>query len=186
VQGDARDRAAVERALTGCDAVLSTLGTTDRHDQGVRSVGTENILAAMRDRAVRRLVVMGGFHLEFAGDPGNLGQKLIVPILHLSYGRQLLEDTDAMGAILRSSDLDWTLVRAPRVVRARRSGPARTGTLALGPWSKVTRANVASFMLRCLLDEGSIGRAPMICDRRSPRRRSTRAVGSTVTTRRRI
>jgi hypothetical protein len=41
-----------------------------------------------------------------------------------------------MGALVKSSELAWTLVRTPRVARAARTAPARTGTLALGPWSK--------------------------------------------------
>jgi putative NADH-flavin reductase len=163
VQGNVRDQAAVELAVDGCDAVVSTIGATDKHDADVRRTGTAHILAAMRRHGIGRLVVMGGFHLHAPGDPDNLGRRLIVPILRLS--RYLVEDTTAMGTLVQGSDVDWTLVRTPRVVRARRPVPARTGTLELGPWSTVTRANVASFMLHCLTDDGSVHQAPMISDR---------------------
>jgi uncharacterized protein YbjT (DUF2867 family) len=104
--------------------------------------------------------VMGGFHLHVPGDPGNLGQKLIVPILRLS--KNLVEDTTAMGALVLASDLDWTLVRTPRVVRDPRNRSCRTGILRLGPWSKVTRRDVASFMLQCATDDTYVGQAPMV------------------------
>jgi putative NADH-flavin reductase len=166
IAGDAKDPLAVRQTLDGCDAVLSTLGSTDRHDQGVRGSGTANILRAMRERGIRRVVIMGGFHLRFGGDRGKLGQALIVPILRLAYGRALLEDTHAMAAHLRASELDWTLVRAPRVVSGgKRPAASRTGSLALGPWSKVARAGVAGLMLRCLDEEDTIRQAPMICGR---------------------
>ncbi len=178
VAGDARDPLAVGQALDGCEAVLSTLGSTDRHDQGVRGSGTANILRAMRESGIRRVVIMGGFHLRFDGDRGKLGQALIAPIMRLAYGRPLLEDTHEMAALLRASELDWTLVRTPRVVFRKRPGAARTGSLALGPWSKVSRASVASLMLRCLDDDATIRRAPMICDRarRAAREHATTSV----------
>jgi putative NADH-flavin reductase len=169
VAGDAKDQRAVARTLTGCDVALSALGSTDRHDQGVRSIGTANILAAMRELGIRRLVIMGGFHLPFDGDRGKLGQALIAPVLRLAYGRALLEDTHAMAALLRESELDWTLVRAPRVVSASRPVATRTGRLSLGPWSKVSHASVAGFMLRCTHDETTIRQAPMICHSRRAR-----------------
>jgi hypothetical protein len=164
VHGDVRDLAAVEHTVDGCEAVLSTLGTTDKHDPDLRRAGTGNVLAAMREHDVHRIVVMGGFHLPFPGDPDNVGRKLIVPIIKLM--GIVVEDTTAMAALIQASDVDWTLVRAPRVTRERRPARVRTGTLKLGPWSKVARANVATFMLCCLTDETSIGQAPMITDRR--------------------
>ena len=87
------------------------------------------------------------------------------PILKLAYGNGLLQDTQGMAAILRASELDWTLVRAPRVTARRRPAAMSTNVRSLGPWSKVSRVNVATFMLSCLDDESSIRRAPMICDR---------------------
>jgi putative NADH-flavin reductase len=166
IAGDAKDSRAVRQTLDGCDAVLSTLGSTDRHDQGVRGSGTANILRAMRERGIRRVVIMGGFHLRFDGDRGKLGQALLVPILRMAYGAALLEDTHAMAALLRASELDWTLVRAPRVVCGKRPAASRAGSLALGPWSKVAQASVARLMLRYLDEEATIRQAPMICDRR--------------------
>ena len=177
VPGDVRDLAAVKRTVDGCEAVLSTLGTTDRHDRDLRRAGTENVLAAMHEHAIRRIVAMGGFHLPFPGDAHNLGRKLIVPIIKLM--GVVVEDTTAMAALIQASGLDWTLVRAPRVARRPRAASVRTGTLRLGPWSKVARANVASFMLRCLADETSIRHAPMISDRR-PVLRYTRAARTRV------
>jgi nucleoside-diphosphate-sugar epimerase len=162
VDGNVRDAAAVKRTLTGCDAVLSTLGATDKHDPDVRRTGTANILAAMHESSVRRLVVMGGFHLEFPGDPSNLGRRLIVPLLKLS--KYLMEDTTGMGSAVLASDLDWTLVRTPRVVHGHSNGACRTGILELGPWSKVTRGTAASFMLRCLADSTYVRQAPMVSD----------------------
>jgi len=83
----------------------------------------------MHRAGIRRLIVMGGFHLEAPGDPNNLGCRLIVPILKLS--PHLVEDTTGMWTVIQASDLDWTLVRTP-VVRGTRAQRQRTGSLRLG------------------------------------------------------
>ncbi len=160
LQGDVKDITAVTETMTGCEAVLSTLGANGNDAADTRRTGTANIMAAMRGRGIRRLVVMGGFHLHVPGDPGNLGQRLIVPILRLY--KNLVEDTTAMAVLVLESDLDWTLVRSPRVVRGQPTQRPRTGTLKLGPWSKVTRGDVASFMLHCLTDDAYVRQAPMV------------------------
>lgn len=164
VQGTVKDPAGVKRTVDGCDAVLSTLGARRADDHDTRRTGTENVIAAMHQSSIKRLVVMGGFHLAFPGDPNNVGRKLIVPIIKLM--GVVVQDTAAMGAVVLASELDWTLVRSPRVVNGRPTGSFRTGTLKLGPWDKVKRSDVASFMLRCLTDDTSVRQAPMISDRR--------------------
>jgi len=56
VQGDVTDRAAVECAIAGVDAVNSALNT-QRNAKGIPiTVGTGHILAAMKEHGVRRLV----------------------------------------------------------------------------------------------------------------------------------
>ncbi len=94
-KGDVRAAAAVTETLTGCDAVLSALGANGNDAADTRRTGTANIMAAMCSSDLRRFVVVGGFHLHVPGDPGNLGQRLILPILRLS--KNLVEDTTAMG-----------------------------------------------------------------------------------------
>jgi hypothetical protein len=160
LQGDVNDEAAVTDTVAGCDAVLSTLGANGNDAADTRRTGTANIMAAMHSTGIKRLVVVGGFHLHVPGDPGNFGQRLIVPILRLS--RNLVQDTTGMGALVLASDLDWTLVRIPRVVHGRPTHSSRTGNLKLGPWSKVTRGDAASFVLRCLDDNTCVRQAPMV------------------------
>ena len=161
VQGDAMDAAAVRATIGDCEAVVSALGANGGDAADTRRSGTANILAAMRDRGIRRLVVVGGFHVHVAGDPGNVGQRLIVPILRMT--KNLVEDTTGMGELVLRSDLDWTFVRIPRVVGGQATRAPRSGILKLGPWSRVTRGDAAGFALRCLDDGAHVREAPMVC-----------------------
>lgn len=161
VVGDVRDRDAVAETVAGCAAVLSTLGAGRGDDPTTRRVGTANIVAAMQAAGIRRLVVMGGFHVPLPGDPGNLGQRLVGPLIKLAPGIDH-EDTERLAETVLQSDRDWTFVRSVRVVPGRAPGSYRTGVLRLGPWSRVAPGDVADFMLRCLDDETQVQRAPMI------------------------
>jgi putative NADH-flavin reductase len=164
IVGDVRDRDTVTRMLEGCEAVLSTLGARRGDDPTTRTIGATNNLNAMREHQIRRLIVMGGFHFRMPGDPGNLGQKLITPIIRIAPGIDL-DDSLQLARLVVGSDRDWTFLRSPRVSPGRPSRGYRTGTLRLGPWSSVTPGDIAAFMLQCLEDDTQIGQAPMICAR---------------------
>ena len=160
VCGDVMDTAAVGHTISGAEAVLSTLGATTEDHPHTRRAGIANILSAMHESDVDRIVVMGGFHVRVPGEDGNVGQKLVVPLLHLS--RVVVADTTGLGALVLASDLDWTFVRSPRVVPGGPTGRPRTGTLRLGPWSKATRGDVAQLMLRCASERVYVRQAPMV------------------------
>jgi putative NADH-flavin reductase len=160
VQGDVKDPEAVALTLKGCDAVLSTLGATGPDDPDTRRVGISNVMSAMHDQGIARLVVMGGFHVHVPGEAGNLGQTLALPLLVL--GKVVIADTTGMAALVLASDLEWTFVRSPRVVDGDVTRAPRIGTLKLGPWSKVTRGDIAHFMLHCVESGAYVRRAPMV------------------------
>lgn len=160
VQGDALDPDAVARTISGADAVVSTLGGF----RGPESIatGTRNIITAMRETGPRRLVVLQRFHVEFPGDPHNLGKRFVEAYLALAC-RPLLPYGVELGKLLRATDdVSWTLVRIPRIVEGGISGRAVTGTFALGPRSSVRLDDVASHLLDLAQEESSIREAPML------------------------
>jgi putative NADH-flavin reductase len=158
--GNALDASAVDRVIAGTDAVLSTLGGVRGPDS--LSAGTALILQAMKQHHVRRLVLVQGFHLHFPGDPRNFGQRLIGPAMRL-YNKEIVRHSAVMAATLqRENDLDWTVVRIPRISGRGPSGHRREGLLRLGPWSTVTSGDVADFTYECLERNLFIHQAPMV------------------------
>lgn len=174
VTGDALDIAAVTKTVAGCAAVLSTLGGY----RGTPSLdeGTANILAAMRASNVHRLVAMQGIHVPFPGDPNNLGRHIVGAFLILR-SPSLVRRSHALGFMLqRTHDLDWTLIRVPRVVDGSPTQGARTGSLRLGPTSSVTRGDVAALMLDAIEDRSLVHVSPMVSS--SPRRSAPNRLAS--------
>lgn len=161
LSGDARDPGPVAATVTGCDAVLSALGGFADSDS-IR-IGTSRITAAMQCAGIKRIVIVRGFHLDFPGDPSNLGRRMILPLLWLG-SRSLIRDSLAMATDIQGSNLDWTVIRAPRITRGPLTGTARVGRLELGPFNSVSNADIADFAVRCVADDAMIGTAPMIAN----------------------
>jgi len=167
IRGDALNTDAVAQTLDGCQAAVSALGGFG--DADAIDAGTANIMAAMRNTGITRLVVVQGYHLPFPGDPDNIGQRLVNVYLNLN-DRDLVPHSRAMAQLLRrSTDVDWTLVRVPRVVPGGPTGAATTGILRLGPWSRVTVGDAAAAVLNMLTDPSTTHTAPMVSSPRTSR-----------------
>jgi uncharacterized protein YbjT (DUF2867 family) len=110
---DARDASAVHSVIADVDAVVSTLGVTfTREPVDTYSVGTSNIVAAMRAARTRRLVVVSStaaYPTPRSRTP--LMLRVVEPIITRTIGKTVYDDIRAMEAIVRDSGLDWTIVR---------------------------------------------------------------------------
>jgi putative NADH-flavin reductase len=154
VQGDALDPAAVAEAISGHRAVLSALGARDLKKTDLLSRALPNILDGMRRHLVTRLIVLGA-----AGAQPGYGkyQNALTNILFWVGKTTLLRnpfgDQRAQERILASSEIDYTIVRAPRLTDDPFTGKYRVLPDALPPGGlRIARADVAAFMLLQLTD----------------------------------
>jgi putative NADH-flavin reductase len=159
VRGDIRDADRVRETIAGQEAVLSVLGST-KTDQEVLQVGARQIVDAMRQEGVRRLIVLTGAGVKWPQDPPSVASVVFVPLLKLLSPR-VLRDAELAVATIVASDLDWTIVRAPRLGDGPRTGVYRHGYIRTG-FTAVARADVAAFMLQQLTDPRYIREAPII------------------------
>ena len=112
-EADVRVRRAVRPLVDGADAVVSALGVTFTRDAvDTYSVGTANVVTAMRESGARRLAVVSStaaFPMRRQRVP--LSLRLIEPILTRTIGKTVYDDIRRMETIVRGSGLDWTVVR---------------------------------------------------------------------------
>lgn len=112
--GDVFDFSAVEQAVAGKDAVLSSLGVPfSRKPITVYSQGIANIAQAMEQHGVRRLVCVSSSATGTNHDTGGgfIFDKILQPIVISTIGHTTYADMSKMEALVKSSDLDWTIVR---------------------------------------------------------------------------
>ena len=160
LQGDVLDQESVDRAVRGQDAVISALG----HKQFFRptrilSEGTRNLVRAMEAHRVRRLVCMSSLGIGDSGGRMGLWYTLVViPFVVPFY----FWDKTRQERLVAASALEWVIVRpgaltnaVPR--RAYRQG-ARVGSYIMTV--RISRADVAEFMLDQLSHDAYVGAAP--------------------------
>ena len=161
IEGDVGDYAAVGEAVAGADAVLSVLGHTKSSAKDVQAVGTENIVAAMRKFDVKRLVSLTGAGVRDPKDEPKLFDKAITTLLKLLQ-KDVLEDGENHARAIEKSGLDWVIVRGPMLTEGEKTGEYRVGYVGKNSGSKISRADVADFMLRQAEDGTYLGQKPMV------------------------
>lgn len=163
VQGDIKDPAAVEQAIVGADAVLSVIGHTKNSAKDVQTVGTRNIVSAMEKHGVKRLISLTGAGVKDPNDQPGLFDRFIVVMLKLISG-DVLKDAQNHAQVIKQSGLDWTIVRGPMLTEGPHTGDYRVGYVGVNTSPRISRADVADFMLTQVEDRKYIGKAPMVSD----------------------
>jgi uncharacterized protein YbjT (DUF2867 family) len=161
IEGDARDESTLGRALDGCDAVVSALGT----GMGLRKVSllteaTHALVPAMTRSGAGRLVCISALGVgNSRGHGGFVFDRIFQPLL-LS---QAYKDKDRQEAAIRASSLDWVIVRPAMLTDDPARGKVRAvADLAGVKGGKVARADVARFVVDQLTSDTWLGRTPVI------------------------
>jgi putative NADH-flavin reductase len=161
VPGDIQDAAAVTRAVAGAEAVISVLGPSSNKPVFEITRGTGHILAAMRTLNVRRLVISSGAGIRDPNDAPKLLDRLVHLLVRL-FSRNVYEDMKQAVAIVRSSDRDWVVVRVPALTDAPPTGKIRAAYVGKGMGLRISRADLAAFMLEQVEQDTYLCKAPAI------------------------
>lgn len=114
VGADVLDPDAVEAAVADRNVVLSALGVpASKEPISTYSRGVANIIAAMERHRVRRLAVVSSVGVDPRpySDGGFLFNRVLLPYVTRVLGKTQYDDMRRMEALVRDSDLDWTIVR---------------------------------------------------------------------------
>jgi uncharacterized protein YbjT (DUF2867 family) len=145
---DLLDPASLSRAVAGCDAVISTLGPNRDSAPALCSRAYRNLVDAMSAEGAQRLVCVTG---AMIGHPSSHlhGFYRIAPRLFPADVRAAIEDRRESERIVIASDLDWTIVRPPRLVDGTATAVEVGSDLRIGTFSWCPRRSLA----RLLVDE---------------------------------
>ncbi|NJC26515.1 NAD(P)-dependent oxidoreductase [Neolewinella antarctica] len=146
-QGDILDAASVRQTIAGCDAVVSLIGQTKGGNKAVQTAGTRHLVAAMMAENVQRVISMSGGGLPYAKDEPKFIDKIFRGIMGVFF-KSVISDATGHAEILQQSTLDWTIVRAPRLVEEADRGEYKVGYVGTTGGSKISRGDVASFVLK--------------------------------------
>lgn len=150
VQGELTDTAAIDRAVSGAEAIICVLGPRPGEDSQSRPLtqGMQNILAAMQKTCVRRLIISS---TPSARDPKDLPEfkfKFLVGLIKIAM-RPAYEEIVGVARLVRESDTDWTIVRVSMLNNKPGLGKIRAGYLGKKQvGTNLSRADPAGFLLQ--------------------------------------
>lgn len=158
VAGSVLDPRAVATAVNGADGVVCVLGRTSGNPRDVVSRGTENILAAMSNQGVRRLVVVTSMGL-------GASVRLVpwyVRLANATVLHTLMADKARQEEVVAASDLAWTIVRPGGLTDGPRTGEYVHGVDVDAAARPISRADVAEFLLRVVQTDMYVREAPVV------------------------
>lgn len=158
-EGDVLDYDSVQQAVHGQDAVLSALGHHNYfYPTRILSEGTQNVLQAMKAEKVPRFICETS--LGIGSSAGRLGLYytfFTIPVILPFY----FWDKTRQEKIIAESDVKWCIVRPGVLTKG-----AKTDSYHCGPkvgnflWTvRISRADVASFMIDQITDDAHLGMA---------------------------
>ncbi len=158
-QGDVMDSLSVEKVLQGQDAVVCVLGAGNNINSTIRSQGTQQIIQAMEKVGIKRFICQSTLGAGDSWENLNLFWKYIMFGFLL---RKPFKDHQKQENYVKQSNLDWTIIRPGAFVEGNRTGNYRHGFPGNDKTSKlkISRADVADFILKQLTDNTYLGKTP--------------------------
>jgi NAD(P)H-binding len=157
------DAGSVEAAMQGQEAVLSALGHKRFfYPTRILSDGTQNILRAMGTHGVSRLVCETALGIGDSG--GRMGLYytfLVIPVILPFY----FWDKTRQERLIVGSNVEWVITRPGALTNGKKRGHYRHGQ-GVGNflWTvRISRADVAEFMLNQLTSDAYLRSAPGVC-----------------------
>jgi putative NADH-flavin reductase len=158
IRGDVLEADEVERAIEGQEAVLCAIGTGAQRTT-LREDGTRNIVAAMENMGISRLVCLSSLGVGDSRANLSFFTKYVIVGIFL---RHAFADHENQERIVRQSSLAWTIARPPHLKDGPRTGEYQQGFPPthrdIRGW--ISRADVADFMLKQIRDDTYLRQAP--------------------------
>jgi putative NADH-flavin reductase len=161
LQGDSMDAVAVEKAIAGQEAVVSTLGPIRPPVPGMMEMSARNIVAGMKKHGVRRLISTTGAGVRQPQDQPKLADHVIGFLLNLLV-KNIVLDSAANVKVIQDSDLDWTIARFPRLMNGVHTGKYRVGYVSKDSSTQFSRADGADFILKELTEKKWLRKLPLV------------------------
>ena len=161
ISGDVLDPVAVAKTVEGADLVVSLFGHVKGSPEWVQTDGTKNILTAMKQQGLKRIISLSGGGLPFEKDRPKFADKLIRGIMKIAVPK-VLNDAVRHAEVLRKSGTAWTIVRGPRLTDEPEKGQYRVGWVGVNASTKIGRADLAAFLLKQVEKEEFVGEMPFV------------------------
>ena len=157
IVGDVLNPAQVADCVQGTDAVICVLGTRPG-GAPIEALGTAVILGAMQAQGVRRLIAVTSMGVGDSKDQVPLFFKVLMQLAL----KKVMAAKEEQERLIRASGLDWTIVRPGGLTDGPKTGNYRSGLDKSLTAARLSRADVADFVLQQLGDARFLHQTPAV------------------------
>jgi putative NADH-flavin reductase len=163
IQGSVFDPSVVEATIEGTEAVLSTIGPPQRNpgNPELYEKAMKDIVRIMDKHGIKRYIHIGGAgHAGGENESWPLNRRFLRLFLSL-FSKPILIAKNLEWEVLKASDLDWTLVRPPRIANEEAKGNLSADEKNLKSL-KVSVGDLTDFILEQTTSKNWIRKAPLV------------------------
>ena len=162
IKGDVLNSDDVMQTLKDTDIVVSLFGHVKNSPEWLQTDGTNNIISSMKVCKVDKIISLSGGGLPFPSkDEPKFADKIIKTIMKIVVPK-ILNDAVKHHEALAASGLKWIIVRGPRLNNAPKSGSYRVGWVGVNASTKISRGDLADFIVTQVEDDQFIGQMPFV------------------------
>jgi putative NADH-flavin reductase len=161
IKGDILDPSSVAAAIAGQEAICVCIGIPPtRKPVDVFSRGTQNIINAIGQESNQKLILVTGIGAgDSKGHGGFFYDRILNPLLLATN----YADKDRAESIVKASNVEWLIVRPGFLTNDPRTGKYRVIENLSGVTAgKISRADVADFILKQLASPTYFGKTPLV------------------------
>jgi ketol-acid reductoisomerase len=163
VKGELTEVDKIDEAVKRADAVISILGPKAKSKELVISNGIKNIINAMQKNGIKRLIATVSSSYRDANDKFQFWFDFGVVMLKV-IGNSILKDIIETGEQIAKSQLDWTMVRLPKLSNNPPKEKLNIGYTGDGKikFFSLTRSDLSDYLIQQLGDKTYLRKAPVI------------------------
>jgi putative NADH-flavin reductase len=162
VQGEATDSEKLRQAVADINAVVTVIGHGKNSNPGMQVEASQKLITAMKNAGVSRLISLTGAGVRAESDQPKLIDNVMVGLMNV-FAKKAIQDGINHAKIIQQSDLSWTIVRSPMLTDGEGQGRYQVGLVGDKQISaKITRSDLAGFILDILADEKYFGKMPAV------------------------
>ena len=162
VSGDVSQSDKLEKTVVGADVVVSTLPPIENGKDPDKSAKVmEDLVAILEKNGIKRFIHLGGaVHGGGTNENWTLGRRLLKMYLNIVC-KPILIAKQSEWEVLRRSNLDWTLVRPPRIMKEKPVGQLAADEKNLAS-VQVNVEDLVDFLLTQIDSQEWIEKAPLV------------------------
>ena len=171
VEGSPTNLEDIEKAMVGCDIVISALSPVDKGAvftfkkllvPNILEIAMQNIIQSMDKLGKKRIITISSIG---AGDSYQYTPWYVKLLIKYTNFKVIFEGHNRQEALLMNADLDWTITRPAGLTDDTHLKQLVVSYNKMPSPFKISRKQLARYIVDCIDDKASIKTTPMLSER---------------------